>query len=75
LAWQLEQSGIFIVWSAHELGLQELPEQRSFAASSGNRDGDDPCWKKIWQSTVPPKVKIFAWKAAFDCLATKENKL
>jgi hypothetical protein len=43
-------------------------------ASSTYPDGKHPCWAKIWQSSVPPKVKIFAWKAASGALATEDNK-
>ena len=74
LAWQPESSGIFSVRSAYKLGLNDLSEQQDFAASSGCPDGADPCWTKIWKSSVPPKVKLFAWKAASNCLATEENK-
>jgi hypothetical protein len=69
LAWQPEKSSIFSVRSAYILGLNEFPEQRNFAASSGTPDGRDPCWRKIWNAVVPPKVKLFAWKSASDCLA------
>jgi hypothetical protein len=75
LAWQLEKSGIFSVRSAYRLALQSTPEQANFPASSNLPDGENPCWSKIWSAAVPPKVKIFAWKAASNALATEANKL
>jgi Zn finger protein HypA/HybF involved in hydrogenase expression len=35
--------------------------------------GDKPIWKKIWRCNVPPKVRIFAWKALSNGLATEAN--
>jgi hypothetical protein len=64
LARQPENSGIFSVRSAYKLALNEHPEQCMFPASSTRADGQDPCWPLIWKSSVPPKVKVFAWKAA-----------
>jgi hypothetical protein len=75
LAWQPEPSGVFSVRSAYRLGLAELPEQCALAESSADAEGNNPCWAKIWGSSVPPKVKVFAWKAATNSLATEENKL
>jgi hypothetical protein len=70
LAWQPEPSGVFSVSSAYRLGLAELPEQCALAESSADAEGNNPCWAKIWGSSVPPKVKVFAWKAATNSLAT-----
>jgi len=30
-------------------------------------------WKNIWQSTIPPRTRIFLWNACNNALATKEN--
>jgi hypothetical protein len=75
LAWQPERSGIFTVKSAYNLAFSELPIQCNFGSSSTRQGGRDSCWKKIWSSSVPPKVKTFAWKAASNALATEQNKL
>jgi hypothetical protein len=66
---------VFSVQSAYKLAVAEHPEQCAMAASSDNPDGQNVCWTKIWRSSVPPKVKIFAWKVASNGLATEENKL
>lgn len=75
LAWQLEKSGLFTVRSVYRLALQSTPEQCNFPASSVLPDGADLCWAKIWGPSVPPKVKVFAWKAASNGLATESNKV
>jgi hypothetical protein len=62
------------VRSAYRLALAADPNQCNMTASSTYPDGKHPCWAKIWQSSVPPKVKIFAWKAASGALATEDNK-
>jgi hypothetical protein len=36
--------------------------------------GDKPIWKKIWKCNIPEKMRIFAWKALSNGLATEENK-
>jgi hypothetical protein len=74
LAWQLEKSGIFSVKSAYRLAFNQSPIQCYFAATSARPEGDDECWQKIWKANVPPKVRMFAWKAASNALATEENK-
>jgi ribonuclease HI len=74
VACQPEQSGIFSVRSAYKIALNELPEQCLFPTTSSRPDGDDLCWTKIWNSNTPPKVKMFAWKAASNALSTEVNK-
>lgn len=64
LAWQPELNGIFSVRSTYKLALVDQPEQCAVGTSSTHPDGQDECLLKIWRSTVPPKVKFFAWKAA-----------
>ena len=32
-----------------------------------------PMWKKIWTMKVPPKVRVYAWRACADILPTKKR--
>ena len=75
LAWQPEKNGIFTVRSAYHLGLKLQQHAELSAASSKFPEGEKPVWRKIWQCNVPEKVRIFAWKAVSNGLATEENKL
>lgn len=74
IAWQPERLGIFTVKSAYKLGVDLAQFASARASSSLRPDGSDPCWKKIWSSIVPPKVKVFAWRAASNALATEVKK-
>lgn len=69
-----EKSGIFTVRSAYNLGVDSVQQFSARGASSARPDGSDPCWDRIWKRGAPPKVKVFAWKAASNALATEENK-
>jgi hypothetical protein len=75
LAWQPESSGIFTIRSAYQLAFNNLLAQCTFGSSSARPDGKDPCWVRVWGSSVLPKVKTFAWRAASNALATEGNKL
>jgi hypothetical protein len=33
-----------------------------------------PIWKLLWKCKIPPKVRIFAWKALLGGLAREANK-
>jgi ribonuclease HI len=41
--------------------------------SSSEPSGDRGIWNVIWKAKVPPKLKVFAWKAATDTLAVMAN--
>jgi hypothetical protein len=74
LAWQHENNGLFTIQSAYRLGLR-LTQQRSQGATSSNAPfGYKPIWKLLWKCKIPPKVRIFAWKALSGGLATEANK-
>jgi hypothetical protein len=40
-----------------------------FTATSSRPEGKEICWQRICSAT-PPKIKIFAFKAASNALAT-----
>jgi ribonuclease HI len=75
LAWQPEQNGVFTVRSAYRLGLAIQQQGHEGGTSSGAPQGDKPVWKKLWKCGVPEKVRIFAWKAVANGLATEDNKV
>ena len=72
VAWHPDKRGIFSVKSAFCLGLQEMPMMQNMGSSSSRPDGRRPAWDLIWKNPAPPKVRIFAWKAALEALATEE---
>ncbi|KAK4438113.1 hypothetical protein Salat_0145400 [Sesamum alatum] len=30
-------------------------------------------WKQVWKSKIPPKIRVFVWRAVHNALPTKEN--
>ena len=38
-----------------------------------HEDPRTPLWKKIWQLKIPPKIRIFTWKACVSVLPTMLN--
>ena len=34
---------------------------------------DGPTWNKVWDLKVPPKVRMFLWKACSNCLPTRDK--
>lgn len=71
LAWHPDRLGIFSVRSAYKLGLSLANVDSS---SSSSEIETSKAWNLIWKCNIPQKVKIFAWRAATNCLATLENK-
>ncbi|KAL2903531.1 Formate--tetrahydrofolate ligase 2, partial [Bienertia sinuspersici] len=52
-----------------------LPRPLTFKVISPRRDSDEDLrfWKRIWNCSLPPRIKMVAWKAAREALATKLN--
>ena len=73
LAWNYENLGIFSVRSAYRLAMR-INHDMGMIGSSLESDGERRMWKKLWNSFVPSKVKVFAWKLANNGLPTKANK-
>jgi ABC-type taurine transport system substrate-binding protein len=44
-----------------------------YGQSSAEPTGDRRIWDTIWKTDVPQKVRIFAWRAAANSLAVKDN--
>ncbi|EEE57524.1 hypothetical protein OsJ_07834 [Oryza sativa Japonica Group] len=74
LAWHLEKSGIFTVKTAYRLAIENKLNSENSNASGSSIEGSKSLWNTIWSCPVPPKVRIFAWRVASDCLATRVNK-
>lgn len=71
VAWHPDKHGIFSVRSAYHLAVS-LANVNSSSSSSGH--DLSKAWKLVWNCNIPQKVKIFAWKAATNSLATLQNK-
>nr|XP_023889503.1 uncharacterized protein LOC112001554 [Quercus suber] len=65
------KNGPFTVKSAYYIAAK-LVEQGEHMEGTSNCSAL-PLWRKIWQLKVPPKVKIFAWRACMNGLPTLYN--
>jgi hypothetical protein len=70
IAWYPEKRGIFTVKSAYRLALNRSMQTQDKGATSSRPDGARPSWKIIWNSLVPPKVKLLAWKICNNAIST-----
>lgn len=73
-AWYLEKSGCFSVKSAYQLATCNLDEDFAGGASCTNPDGSRPVWRCVWNTSVPQKMKVMAWKVVSGALATNRCK-
>lgn len=73
IAWHYEKTGVFSVRSAYRLAMQ-LDRELGHQGSSTAPDGERAVWRKLWRLAVPPKVRVFAWKAIQNGLPTRANR-
>lgn len=68
--WPGSMKGIYTVKSGYALEMNfTLPPQ--FQSSHPNMDW----WKLIWKLSLPPKLRIFIWRASKDLIPTDANLL
>lgn len=62
--WRKEKLGIYSVKSAYTVIQENKPQH--------DNCGDTRFWRRLWNIKIPPKVKNFIWRAAMNCLPTKD---
>ncbi|TQE13975.1 hypothetical protein C1H46_000397 [Malus baccata] len=74
LIWHFHNRGLYMVKSGYNVA-RKLVQSPSLSASTSNSDGNSytKLWKSVWKAKVPPKVKVFVWKASQSILPTKVN--
>ncbi|WCJ29809.1 Retrovirus-related Pol polyprotein from type-1 retrotransposable element R2 [Euphorbia peplus] len=65
--WSCSKNGVYSVKSGYQ---QAESIRRSNEGSSSTLRTQSKIWRIIWQSKVPPKVKLFSWKAVHNALPT-----
>ncbi|KAL5576300.1 hypothetical protein UlMin_017999 [Ulmus minor] len=67
--WHYDAKGLYSVKSAYRLGME--------LACSLNPSSTNPAtgswWNALWNAYIPPKVKVFWWRAIHDILPTTWN--
>jgi hypothetical protein len=69
LIWTGTKSGNFTVRSAYSLLLHQSRDDSG--SSSNGLNSNRHLWAAIWSAQVPPKVRLFMWRACQDILPTK----
>ena len=70
LIWTEIKAAKFTVKTAYRLAL--CLNMQLWVEHSSSR-AFQPAWSKIWTLNVPPKVRMFLWRACSSCLPTREN--
>lgn len=73
VAWQPDKTGRFFVRSAYNMALDAIMAREGIGETSARPDGTRPAWNLLWKCGAPPKVCVFAWKAAREALASRES--
>ena len=71
IIWVGNKKGEFLVKSAYYVALFVINSSDSGECPHG--DPRTPLWKRIRQLKIPPKIRIFTWKACVNALPTMSN--
>ena len=71
LIWNGTKQGTFSVKSAYKLLYSQQTAAEASSSSSGNTA--PTFWSSIWDASVPPKVRIFMWRACKGILPTQAH--
>ncbi|KAL5539433.1 hypothetical protein UlMin_045908 [Ulmus minor] len=67
--WHYDAKGLYSVKSAYRLGM----ELACSVHPSSTAPATGSWWKALWNASIPPKVKVFWWRAINDILPTSWN--
>lgn len=70
LIWKENKKGVFSVRSAYRVAIH-MRQMEQVEHSLAQRDKS--LWNRIWQLQVPPKIKMFVWRACSNILPTRTN--
>ena len=71
IIWVGNKRGEFSVKSAYYVALTMI--NPSYRGECSHYDPRTPIWKRIWLLKIPPKIRIFIWKACVNALPTMSN--
>ena len=70
LVWKENRSQSFFVKTAYQVALRMGQQQR---VEHSGLIAERKIWRKLWTLNVPPKVRIFVWRACSNVLPTWDN--
>ncbi|KAK0584046.1 hypothetical protein LWI29_006910 [Acer saccharum] len=68
LAWHFDKHGEYSVHSGYQLAISQQVSE-----SSSTSDQSQQWWNRMWSLHIPPKVKIFIWRAYGNALPSLQN--
>ena len=71
LVWAYTPRGTFTVHNAYKIA--NSLSNHTHAARASNDQSQHLFWHTLWSLNIPPKLKIFAWRACCNILPTKVN--
>jgi hypothetical protein len=71
VAWNYEKHGLYSVHSAYRLLKAEQSQEEASKLGEAGSSSDGVMWKKLWRLRVPPKIRLFWWRAVNNFLPTK----
>jgi hypothetical protein len=71
IAWNFERNGLSTVRSAYRLLKAEQSQVEAGRLNETSSSTDSLIWKRLWKLHVPPKIRIFWWRAVNNFLPTK----
>lgn len=72
-AWALERNGLYTVKSAYRLLKDEQAAGAMAKSGEVQASVDGSSWKLVWKLNVPPKVRVFWWRAMHNFLPSKQD--
>ncbi|KAF8776620.1 hypothetical protein HU200_003344 [Digitaria exilis] len=71
-AWAFERNGVYLVCSAYKL-LKDIQMSEADHVEGGttSSEGLGQWWRHLWKMKIPPKVRIFWWRAIHSFLPAK----
>ncbi|GLT34775.1 hypothetical protein SLA2020_092720 [Shorea laevis] len=70
LVWHYDKYGRFTVKSAYLLTLQVVHEPSMHSDSTILTSSE---WKQLWKLKIPPKIRVFIWRAILNALPSLDN--
>lgn len=69
LVWHYSKNGIFSVSSCYHMIFSDISSVTQPGNEEGQGSGDSTInWSVIWKLNIPPKVRMFLWRATLDTL-------